>query len=79
MLKLTGRQNAFYFIFTNYWHYFSLSQAIAQDDFPRASSCVLRCKDMLIRFPKMVSEISPFILQEFENMLYQVLGRIIAT
>ncbi|XP_024900199.1 testis-expressed protein 11 [Pteropus alecto] len=27
--------------------------AVAQDDFPRASSCILRCKDMLIRLPKM--------------------------
>lgn len=67
MLTLTCRHIACYFIWTNYWH-FSLSQGVIQGDFPRASACILRCKDMLVRVPKMVSEISAFNLEEFENM-----------
>uniref|UniRef100_A0A8C0L425 Protein ZIP4 homolog n=1 Tax=Canis lupus dingo TaxID=286419 RepID=A0A8C0L425_CANLU len=31
----------------------SFSQAVAQGDFHRAYTCTLRCKDMLMRFPKM--------------------------
>ncbi|XP_036754202.2 testis-expressed protein 11 [Manis pentadactyla] len=32
---------------------YQAESAIAQGDFPRASTCVLRCKDMLLRLPKM--------------------------
>nr|XP_019603464.1 PREDICTED: testis-expressed sequence 11 protein [Rhinolophus sinicus] len=33
---------------------YQAESAIAQDDFQRASACVLRCKDMLMRLPKMI-------------------------
>ncbi|XP_019503517.1 PREDICTED: testis-expressed sequence 11 protein [Hipposideros armiger] len=33
---------------------YQAESAIAQDDFERASTCVLRCKDMLMRLPKMI-------------------------
>ncbi|KAF6390942.1 testis expressed 11 [Rhinolophus ferrumequinum] len=33
---------------------YQAESAIAQDDFPRASTCVMRCKDMLMRLPKMI-------------------------
>ncbi|XP_036160069.1 testis-expressed protein 11 [Myotis myotis] len=32
---------------------YQAESAIAQDDFQRASTCVMRCKDMLMRLPKM--------------------------
>ncbi|CAK6450457.1 unnamed protein product [Pipistrellus nathusii] len=32
---------------------YQAESAIAQDDFQRASTCIMRCKDMLMRFPKM--------------------------
>ncbi|XP_059942479.1 testis-expressed protein 11 [Mesoplodon densirostris] len=32
---------------------YQAESAVAQEDFQRASTCILRCKDMLIRLPKM--------------------------
>lgn len=41
------------------WHALLLSQALAQGDFQKAVMCVQRCKDMLMKLPKEVSEIFP--------------------
>lgn len=37
-------------------HILLISQAIAQRDFPKAVECVQRCKDILMRLPKEVSD-----------------------
>ncbi|XP_036916161.1 testis-expressed protein 11, partial [Sturnira hondurensis] len=34
---------------------YQAESAVIQGDFPRASACILRCKDMLMRVPKMVN------------------------
>ncbi|KAM6143251.1 LOW QUALITY PROTEIN: testis-expressed protein 11 [Erethizon dorsatum] len=56
--------------------FYQAESAVAQEDFQRASTCALCCKDILMRLPRMVTEVSAFILPEqhiFGSIYYRQL------
>uniref|UniRef100_A0A674KF90 Protein ZIP4 homolog n=1 Tax=Terrapene triunguis TaxID=2587831 RepID=A0A674KF90_9SAUR len=49
---------------------YQAESAVVQGYFQKAVTCLQRCKDMLTRLPKQVSEISPFV--SFQNQSYEI-------